>query len=58
MSNIDFTKHERRYTCWERMRAFTYHVWILTFGAILTPTKSKQYVEVFDEFIKSKTKKN
>lgn len=53
-SDIDFTKYERKYSGWERLKAFTYHCYILTIGAVVQPKKSKKYVEVFDEFIKQK----
>jgi hypothetical protein len=55
-NNFDFTKYERRYTGWERIKAFAFHCYILTLGAIVQPSKSKKYIEVFDEFIKSKQK--
>jgi len=52
--SIDFTKYERRYSGCERLKAFVSHLYFLTLGAIVQPKKSKQYIEVFDEFIKQK----
>ena len=40
------------YSTMEKIKAFGYHVGMVTFGFILCPEKYETYIKVFDEYIK------
>ena len=43
-----------RYTFFQKLRSFMYHVGIVTFGPIICRDRYNNYMSVFDEFIQSK----
>lgn len=52
--DIDFDKFQQKYSECDKFKSFLYHLYIITVGAIIQPDKHKQYVAVFDEFVKQK----
>ena len=40
------------YSTMEKIKAFTYHVAMVSFGFIFCPEKYENYCKVFDEYIK------
>ena len=45
---------KKKYSFGQKLKAFLYHVGIVTFGPILCRDKYNQYMQVFDQFVKSK----
>jgi hypothetical protein len=48
---MNFEDFEREFSSSEKLKAFLYHLYMVTFAMILEPEKHKNYVETFDEFI-------
>ena len=51
---MDFSQFEREFTTSEKLRAFMYHVYIVTLGGIFEPEKYDIYVDTFNKFMEYK----
>lgn len=60
MDNVEKLLREQmndEFSTIDKVKAFSYHVGMVLFGSILCPEKHKEYMKVFDEFVKIRNEK-